>query len=106
MITLHIKASLPCTLQWPVLTECKPSAVCPEVNHAIDSWCNVKKLNSAQNCGLKIKSTWLERQAEAEALEVASTAFPSLMQSLVKVTAAATASALTRAACAQHRATS
>lgn len=43
--------------------------------------------------------TWLERQADAAALEVASTALPSLMQSLVSVTAAATASALTRAAC-------
>ena len=47
--------------------------------------------------------TWLERQAEAAALEVASTALPSLMQSLVSVTAAATASALTRAACASRR---
>lgn len=47
----------------------------------------------------RLERTWLERQAEAAALEVASTALPSLMQSLVSVTAAATASALTRAAC-------
>ncbi len=44
-----------------------------------------------------------ERQADAAALEVASTALPSLMQSLVRATAAATASALMRAACARGR---
>ena len=46
--------------------------------------------------------TWPERQADAAALLVASTALPSLMQSFVRVTAAATASALTRAACSRR----
>ena len=47
------------------------------------------------------RRAWDERQAEAAALEVASTALPSLMQSFVSATAAATASALMRAACPQ-----
>ena len=47
-----------------------------------------------------MQGTCEERHADAAAFDVASTALPSLMQSLVSATAAATASALMRAACA------
>ena len=48
-----------------------------------------------------MQGTCEERHADAAAFDVASTALPSLMQSLVSATAAATASALMRAACAK-----
>ena len=60
------------------------------------------RCSSHGSCATRVQDgrarAWLERQADAAALLVASTAFPSLMQSFVSVTAAATASALTRAA--------